>query len=97
MTEKDRFGFKKLTVEQEVAVSFTLLVLGLFLILSTMLPLVKVADLSPGFLGMIMVATAYFFAVESIRELEQKDHFLSTRLEKKAEEVEEAESEGSED
>lgn len=86
MAEKDRFGFKKLTVEQEVAVSFTLLVLGLFLVLSTLLPLVNMVDLSPGFLGMIMVATAYFFAVESIRELEEKDHFLSMKLEKEREE-----------
>ena len=84
MPEQDRFGFKKLTVEQEVAVSFTLLVLGLFLVLSTLLPLVDMVDLSPGFLGMIMVATAYFFAVESIRELEEKDHFLSMKLEKES-------------
>ncbi len=90
MAEKDRFGFKKLTVEQEVAVSFTLLVLGLFLVLSTLLPLVDMVDLSPGFLGMIMVATAYFFAIESIRELEEKDHFISMKLEKEREEEEES-------
>ncbi|MFB6217015.1 MAG: hypothetical protein ABEJ72_08630 [Candidatus Aenigmatarchaeota archaeon] len=78
--EKDRFGLKKMTTNQEVAVSFALFVLGMLLVLSALYPLAKLYDLRAAFLGMVMIATAYLFAVESIRELEEKDHFLSRKL-----------------
>lgn len=81
--EKDRFGLQKLTTNQEVIVSFTLFMAGLLLIISTYLPLMNMYDMTPALLGFLMVVTGYFFAVESIRELEEKDHFLSRLLEKK--------------
>ncbi len=79
--EKDRFGLKKMTTNQEVAISFTLFVLGTLLIISNLLPLVGVVEFKPAALGLVMVGTAYLFAIESIRELEEKEHFLSRRLE----------------
>ena len=78
--EKDVFGLPKMTTNQEVAVSFTLFTLGTLLVLSGMYPLSKLVDLGPSFLGMVLMATGYLFAVESIRELEEKDHFLSRKL-----------------
>lgn len=83
MTEEDRFGFKKMSINQEIAVSFTLFTLGVLLIISNFLPLVGLVDLSPGVLGLIMIGTSYLFAVESVRELEEKDHWLARKLKKK--------------
>lgn len=82
MTEKakDRFGLPKMSVKQEVAISFTLFVLGSLLVLSVLLPVSRMIDIGPAFLGMIMLATGYVFAIESIRELEEEDHFLSRKL-----------------
>lgn len=81
--EEDRFGLPKMTTNQEVAVSFTLFVLGTMLVLSGLYPLADFADLGPAFLGVVMMGAGYLFAVESIRELEEKDHFLSRKLMKK--------------
>ncbi|MFT4892967.1 MAG: putative membrane protein YiaA [Candidatus Nanohaloarchaea archaeon] len=81
--EEDRFGLPKMTTNQEVAVSFTLFVLGTLLVLSGLYPLSQVADLGPAFLGVVMMGAGYLFAIESIRELEEKDHFLSRKLMKK--------------
>jgi hypothetical protein len=78
----DRFGLKHMTTNQEVAVSFTLFTAGMLLILATFVPLIHIVDLGPGFLGTIMVATAYLFMTESVRELEEKDHFLAKKLRK---------------
>lgn len=82
MTEKpkDRFGLPKLSVKQEVAVSFTLFILGNILVLSVLIPFSNVIDIMPSFLGLIMIATGYVFAIEAIRELEEEDHFLSRKL-----------------
>ncbi|MFT4868075.1 MAG: hypothetical protein ACI9LV_000689 [Candidatus Nanohaloarchaea archaeon] len=82
MTEEaeDRFGLPKMTTNQEVAVSFTLFVLGTLLVLSGLYPLSTYADLGPAFLGVVMMGAGYLFAIESIRELEEKDHFLSRKL-----------------
>lgn len=85
MTEKDRFGLPKMSTNQEVAASFTLFVLGSLLIISNILPLVGLVDMAPSVLGLLMVGTGYLFAIESIRELEEKDHFLARKLEKKTE------------
>jgi len=78
--EKDRFGLKKMTTTQEVAISFALFVLGVLLMLSNALALIGSVDLSPAILGLIMIGTGYLFAVESIRELEEEDHFLARKL-----------------
>ena len=86
MTQKDRFGLKKMSTNQEVAVSFTLFVLGLLVTVSTLIPAMGLIDLRPAVLGLVMISTAYLFAVESIRELEERDHFLSKRLMNKTEE-----------
>ena len=83
--EKDIFGLKKMSINQEVVISFTLFTLGMMLIIATYLPIIGMYDLGPGILGLIMVATGYLFAIESIRELEEKDHFLSRLLERKSE------------
>jgi len=82
MTEqsKDRFGLPKMTVKQEVAVSFTLFVLGNILVLSVLVPMQRYSNVLPAFLGIVMIATAFTFAIESIRELEEEDHFLSRTL-----------------
>ncbi|MBC5793418.1 MAG: hypothetical protein H8Z69_05295 [Nanohaloarchaea archaeon] len=83
MTEerpKDRFGLPKMTTNQEVAISFALFSLGTLLILSVLYPLSNMMEIGPAYMGVIMTATGYFFAIESIRELEEKDHFLSKRL-----------------
>lgn len=80
MTEKDRFGLKKMNVNQEVAASFTLFVGGMLLVLSTLYPLAEYYSMGPAFLGMVMIATAYLFSIESVRELEEKDHFLARKL-----------------
>lgn len=86
MTEQveDRFGLPKMTVKQEVAISFTLFILGTLLVLSVLIPTSQVIDIGPAFLGLIMLATGYAFAIESIRELEEEDHFLSRRLMKQS-------------
>lgn len=83
--EKDIFGFPKLTTNQEVAASFTLFILGSLLVISNVLPLVGLVDLAPSVLGLLMIATSYVFAIESIRELEEKDHFLARKLEDRSE------------
>jgi hypothetical protein len=80
--QTDRFGFNFMSTNQEVAVSFTLFTLGMILIISTFIPLIGHVDLGPGFLGVVMVGTAYFFITEGVRELEEKDHFLARKLEK---------------
>ncbi|MFB6143746.1 MAG: hypothetical protein ABEJ98_00405 [Candidatus Nanohaloarchaea archaeon] len=89
MTQQDRFGLKKMSTNQEVAVSFTLFVLGMLVIVADLMPVTKVIDLRPTALGLVMIATSYLFAVESIRELEQKDHFLSKRLMRSGENTDE--------
>ena len=78
--ERDRFGLKKMTTNQEVAISFALFVLGTLMVLSVLYPVSGMMDIGPAFLGLIMIATGYLFAVESVRELEEKDHFLASRL-----------------
>lgn len=77
---KDRFGLKKMSTNQEVAVSFTLFTLGVLLVLSVLYPVSSVMSVGPAFLGLIMIATGYLFAIESIRELEEKDHYLASKL-----------------
>lgn len=91
MTEQDRFGLTKMSTNQEVAVSFTLFTLGMLIMFADLMPVSKVIDLRPTALGVVMISTAYLFAIESIRELEERDHFLSKRLMKKQDEEPEEE------
>ncbi len=81
MTEqKDRFGLKKMTTNQEIAASFALVILGVILVLSALYPLSQYFNVAPAFLGLVMIVTGYFFSIEAVRELEEKDHFLSSKL-----------------
>lgn len=77
---KNRFGLKKMTTNQEVAVSFTLFTLGVLMLLSVLYPISQVMEIGPAFVGLLMIGVAYLFAIESIRELEEKDHFLAAKL-----------------
>lgn len=80
--EKDIFGLPKLDSNAELGISFTLMILGALVLYSTF----YTAGLGGNpavILGFMLVATAYLFVLESVRELEQKDHFLSERLMKK--------------
>jgi len=81
--QEDRFGLKHMTTNQEVAISFVLLLTGSIYILSNLWPLAHEHNVRPAFLGIIMMGAAYLFLVESIRELEEKDHFLASKLRKK--------------
>ncbi len=72
-----------MSINQEIAVSFALFTLGVLLVISNILPLVGLIDLAPAVLGLVMIGTGYLFAIESIRELEEKDHFLARKLEQK--------------
>jgi hypothetical protein len=93
--EKDIFGLPKLDSNAELGISFTLMILGSLVLYSTF----YTAGLGSNpavILGFMLVATAYLFVLESVRELEQKDHFLSSRLMSKEEEGE-SESEDDEE
>ena len=81
--QKDKFGLPKMTTNQEVAISFTLFMLGTLLVVSGLYSLKDMADMGPAYVGIIMMGTGYLFAIESIREFEEKDHFLSRKLMKK--------------
>lgn len=78
--ETDRFGLPKLTLNAEIGTSFTLFILGSLLIFSVLYPLQGVTNLVPAYLGFLMVMVSYFFVIEAVRELEGKEHFLSTKL-----------------
>lgn len=78
--EKDVFGLPKLTLNAEVGISFTLFILGSLLLFSVLYPMRYSADLMPAYLGFLMIMVAYFFGIEAIRELEDKEHYLSERL-----------------
>lgn len=77
---EDRFGLPKMSTNQEVAISFTLFTLGILMVASVLYPLSRTYDTGPVMLGMVMIAAGYFFALESIREFEEKDHYLSEKL-----------------
>lgn len=80
---EDIFGLPEMTLNAEVGISFTLFILGSLLLFSVIYPMRNSADLMPAYLGFLMVMVAYFFSIEAIRELEDKDHYLSKRLMKK--------------
>lgn len=76
--EEDIFGLPKLSTNAEVAISFTLFIIA-NLMLTTQLYTANILD-SPAAYALIMNAVAYFFIIEAVRELEEKDHFLSEKL-----------------
>jgi positive regulator of sigma E activity len=81
--EQDRFGLKHMSTEQEVIASFALYLMGTLLIVANIVPLIGHVDLGPAMLGLVMAAAGYLFVIESVRELEEKDHFLARKLRKK--------------
>lgn len=76
---KDVFGLPKMSTNLEIGISFTLFILGMLMLFSVIYSVEETMQ-GPGLLGMVMVTLAYFFAIEAIRELEEKDHFLSRKL-----------------
>ena len=91
--ETDVFGLPKIDIKAEMGLSFTLFILGALLVFSVIYPLQELMNVVPAYVGMIMIMVSYFFAIEGVRELEGKDHFLSRKL-MKEEELEEAEEDG---
>ncbi len=77
---RDIFGLPKMTTNMEIAISYVLFVLGVLMILSVTYPVREFIAINAVYLGLLMIGVAYVFAMESIRELEEKDHFLSKRL-----------------
>lgn len=90
--EKDIFGLPKIHIDAELGISFTLMILGV-LVLFSVAHTVGMATEPAFLLGIMLILTSYLFVVESVRELEEKDHFLSRKLMKK----EEAESQDDEE
>lgn len=88
--EKDIFGLPKLDSNAELGISFTLMILGVLVLYSTFYTVGQGANPAV-ILGLMLVATAYLFVLESVRELEQKDHFLSSKLMGKEEDASESE------
>jgi len=64
----------------EIGISFTLFILGMLMVFSVIYSVNDLVDIGPGLLGMLMLGVSYLFAIEAIRELEEKDHFLSRKL-----------------
>jgi uncharacterized membrane protein YiaA len=80
---EDIFGFPKMSTNMEIAVSYVLFVLGVLMVLSVVYPARAFISIQAVYVGLLMIGVAYVFAMESVRELEEKDHFLSRRLMKK--------------
>lgn len=88
--DKDIFGLPKLHIDAELGTSFTLMILGV-LVLFSVAHSVGIA-MEPAFLlGILLIAVSYLFAIEAVRELEEKDHFLSRRLMKRKNDEEDEE------
>lgn len=78
--EEDIFGLPKMSTNMEIGISFTLFILGMLMVFSVIYSVNDLVDIGPGLLGMLMLGVSYLFAIEAIRELEEKDHFLSRKL-----------------
>jgi hypothetical protein len=78
--QEDIFGLPKLSTNMEVAISYVLFVLGVLMVLSVVYPVRSFISINAVYVGLLMIGVAYVFAMESVRELEEKDHFLSRRL-----------------
>lgn len=86
---EDVFGLPKMSTNLEIAISYVLFVLGVLMVLSVVYPARSVIPINAVYVGLLMVGVSYVFAMESVRELEEKDHFLSRRLMKKMKSVDE--------
>ncbi len=80
VSEEDIFGLPKMSTNMEIGISFTLFILGMLMVFSVIYSVNDLVDIGPGLLGMLMLGVSYLFAIEAIRELEEKDHFLSRKL-----------------
>lgn len=80
LDEEDIFGLPKMSTNMEVGISFTLFILGMLMVFSVIYSMKEMIDIGPGILGLLMLGVSYLFAIEAIRELEEKDHFLSRKL-----------------
>jgi hypothetical protein len=78
--EEDIFGLPSMSTNTEIGISFTLFILGLLLTFSSIYAARNVVDIGPGILGLLLFTTSYLFVIEAVRELEEKDHFLSRKL-----------------
>lgn len=76
----DIFGLPNMSTNTEIGISFTLFILGMLLTFSSIYAARHAVDIGPGILGLLLFATSYLFVVEAVRELEEKDHFLSKKL-----------------
>lgn len=81
--KEDVFGFPKMSTNMEIAISYVLFVLGVLMVLSVVYPVREFISINAIYVGLLMIGVAYVFAMESVRELEEKDHFLSRRLMKR--------------
>lgn len=81
--QEDIFGLPKMSTNMEIAISYVLFVLGILMVLSVIYPVREFISINAVYVGLLMIGVAYVFAMESVRELEEKDHFLSRRLMKK--------------
>lgn len=89
--QEDIFGLPKMSTNMEIAISYVLFVLGVLMVLSVVYPVREFISINAIYVGLLMIGVAYVFAMESVRELEEKDHFLSRRLMKRLESDEEDE------
>jgi hypothetical protein len=87
--QEDIFGFPKMSTNMEIAISYVLFVLGVLMVLSVVYPVRQFISINAVYVGLLMVGVAYVFAMESVRELEEKDHFLSRKLMNRMEDDEE--------
>ncbi|MFB6180379.1 MAG: hypothetical protein ABEJ93_00725 [Candidatus Nanohalobium sp.] len=76
---KDRFGLPKLSTEVEMGVSMTLFISGLMMVISVFY-FHGPPETMQAYVGLILIGSAYLFATEAVRELNEKDHFLAKKL-----------------
>lgn len=94
--DTDVFGLPKIDIQAEMGLSFTLFILGALLVFSVIYPLQELMNVVPAYVGMIMIMVSYFFAIEGVRELEGKDHYLSRKLMKEEEDGDDEEDDDEE-
>ena len=87
--KEDIFGLPKMSTKLEIAISYVLFVLGVMMILSSVYAYSYLLPMNMIYVGLLMIGVAYVFTMEAIRELEEEDHFLSSRLMKRNRESDE--------
>ena len=87
--KEDIFGLTKMSTKLEIAISYVLFVLGVMMILSAVYTYSYLLPMNMIYVGLLMIGVAYVFTMEAIRELEEEDHFLSSRLMKRNRESDE--------